>query len=161
MNRSNFIPKAEAAIDDAADKGSEALKDAGKAVERGADSVQRGLRHGSSELSAFLDDLSNLIQSNTGTDVRGEIEKRIDSARTNLRDATQTVKDAAYSLSDSIGESGTQLAERARHQAERARHQVERSIGRSRETVADYPLSAIAVAATGGLIVGLLLASRR
>lgn len=97
----------------------------------------------SSEFSDFLDDLSGLIDSAAGGDVRAEIEKRIRSARSNLQSAYDDISDAGSAL----------------HQ--RARERVERGIDYSRDRVSDYPLSSVGIAAVGGLIVGLLLAGSR
>lgn len=144
------VDKAADAAERVGDRAASALGRAGDSVERNTRSLQKGVSRGSSELGNFLDDLSNLIRSNTGTDVKAEIERRIDQARDGMRDAAAQARGVAHSISESGHEA-----------ADRARHQVERGLDRSRETVSDYPLSAVAVAATGGLIVGLLLAARR
>ncbi|MFT3802144.1 MAG: hypothetical protein QM766_13085 [Burkholderiaceae bacterium] len=95
------------------------------------------------EFNDFLDDVATLLESSSGTDIRGEIEKRVKAARVGLRDA----------VSD--------LTEQSSELAERAREGVERGLDFSRDRVSEHPLSSVGVAAVGGLIVGLLLANRR
>ena len=93
-----------------------------------------------SDFGAFLDDLSELARGGGhGTDLRGEIERRVSQARRRTSAAL---------------EQGAELSARAREQ-------VHHGLEVSRDAVAGRPLSSLAIAAIGGLIVGLLLMSRR
>lgn len=90
------------------------------------------------EFSAFLDDLMTLVRSRTGMDsgdLQREIEHRVDRAREQM---------TAY----------------AQQYSNQARDSMNRGLDASREMVHERPLSAVAVAAVGGLIVGLLLGRR-
>jgi ElaB/YqjD/DUF883 family membrane-anchored ribosome-binding protein len=94
-----------------------------------------------SEFGAFLDDLSELARGGGhGTDLRGEIERRVTQARRRTSAAL---------------EQGAALSARAR-----ARAQVNHGLAVSRDAVAGRPLSSLAIAAVGGLIVGLLMSRR-
>ena len=104
------------------------------AVRGGADETHR------SEFGAFLDDLSELARGGGGhgTDLRGEIERRVSQARSRMTAAL---------------DQGVEMSVRARHQ-------MTRGLEVSRDAVAERPLSYLAMAAVGGLIVGLLLSRR-
>lgn len=97
----------------------------------------------SHEFKDFLDDVSALLETSGASDIRDEIEKRIRTAKSGLRDAV-----------DGLAGSSSELADRAREG-------VERSLDYSRDRVTEHPLSSVGVAAVGGLIVGLLLSIRR
>ncbi|MEI7447443.1 MAG: hypothetical protein WCK28_21325 [Burkholderiales bacterium] len=91
-----------------------------------------------SEFGAFLDDLSELARGDGHVDLRGEIERRVSQARGRMNAAL----DQGMAMTV------------------RAREQMQRGLDVSREAVVDRPLSSIALAAVGGLIVGLLLSRR-
>jgi ElaB/YqjD/DUF883 family membrane-anchored ribosome-binding protein len=94
-----------------------------------------------SEFGAFLDDLSDLARGTGGgapAELRGEIEHRVSQARERMSQAL---------------DQGVEMSHRARDQ-------MQRGIDYSRDTVSGRPLSALMVAAVGGLIVGLLLSRR-
>ncbi len=92
-----------------------------------------------SEFGAFLDDLSELARGGGhGSDLRGEIERRVAQARSRMSAAL----------------------DQGREMSARARDQVNRGLDVSRDAVAERPLSYLAMAAVGGLIVGLLLSRR-
>jgi ElaB/YqjD/DUF883 family membrane-anchored ribosome-binding protein len=92
-----------------------------------------------SEFGAFLDDLSELARGGGhGTDLRGEIERRVSQARSRMSAAL---------------DQGAEMSARAREQ-------MHRGLEVSRDAVAERPLSYLAMAAVGGLIVGLLLSRR-
>jgi ElaB/YqjD/DUF883 family membrane-anchored ribosome-binding protein len=94
-----------------------------------------------SEFGAFLDDLSDLARGAGGgaqAELRGEIERRVSQARDRMSQAL---------------DQGVEMSHRARDQ-------MQRGIDYSRDTVSGRPLSALMVAAVGGLIVGLLLSRR-
>ncbi len=94
---------------------------------------------GRSEFGAFLDDLSELARGGGhGTDLRGELERRVAQARTRMNAAL---------------DQGMEMSARARDQ-------MHRGIEVSRDAVVERPLSSVAIAAIGGLIVGLLLSRR-
>nr|HMS80183.1 hypothetical protein [Burkholderiaceae bacterium] len=91
------------------------------------------------EFGAFLDDLSELARGGGhGTDLRGELERRVAQARTRMNAAL---------------DQGMEMSARARDQ-------MHRGIEVSRDAVVERPLSSVAIAAIGGLIVGLLLSRR-
>jgi ElaB/YqjD/DUF883 family membrane-anchored ribosome-binding protein len=92
-----------------------------------------------SEFGAFLDDPSTLARRGDHTvDLRDEIERRVSRARARMNEALD--QGAALSA--------------------RAREQMSRGVEVSRDAVADRPLSFLAMAALGGLVLGLLLARR-
>ncbi|RPH45454.1 MAG: DUF883 domain-containing protein [Burkholderiales bacterium] len=93
---------------------------------------------GGSEFGAFLDDLSELARGTGHGDLRGELERRVSQARGRMTEAL---------------DQGVEMSHRAREQ-------MRRGIDYSRDTVTERPLSALTVAAVGGLIVGLLLSRR-
>lgn len=96
-----------------------------------------------SEFRAFLDDLSALIERSTGRDLRREIEQRVDDARDRLSQAMGQAQEASSMA------------------AERAREAMNRTLDASRDVVTERPVVAIAAAAGVGLLIGLLLRSRR
>ena len=92
-----------------------------------------------SEFGAFLDDLSELARGGGhGADLRGELERRVSQARTRMSAAL---------------DQGMEMSARARDQ-------MNRGLEVSRDAVSERPLSYLAMAAVGGLIVGLLLSRR-
>lgn len=91
-----------------------------------------------SEFGAFLDDLSELARGGGHADLRGEIERRVSVARERMSTAL---------------DQGVEMTARARDQ-------MQRGIDYSRDAVVERPLSYLALAAVGGLLVGLLLARR-
>ncbi len=92
-----------------------------------------------SEFGAFLDDLSELARrGGQGTELRGELERRVSQARARMSAAL---------------DQGMEMSARARDR-------MNRGIEVSRDAVAERPLSALAIAAVGGLLVGLLLSRR-
>ncbi|MFM1991171.1 MAG: hypothetical protein RJA99_4128 [Pseudomonadota bacterium] len=90
-----------------------------------------------SEFGAFLDDLSELARGGHG-DLRGEIERRVSHARTRMNAALDQGREMSW----------------------RARERMARGLDHSRDAVVERPLSSIALAAAGGLLVGLLLSRR-
>lgn len=90
-----------------------------------------------SEFGDFLDDLSELARGGQG-DLRHEIEHRVAQARTRMSAAL----------------------DQGRELSTRARAQMVRGLDQSRGAVVEHPLSSIALAAAGGLLVGLLLSRR-
>lgn len=112
----------------------------------GSDYGQSGSagRSRQSEFGAFLDDLTQLVRGQSGggggagSELRAEIERRVGMARERMNDALGQAQEA-----------GAMYTERMR-----------RGLDQSREMVAERPLSAVAVAAIGGLIVGMLLNRR-
>lgn len=103
--------------------------------------VARGRGHrgdaNRSEFGDFLDDLSELARGGQG-DLRHEIEHRVAQARTRMAAAL----------------------DQGRELSTRARAQMVRGLDQSRGAVVEHPLSSIALAAAGGLLVGLLLSRR-
>ena len=92
-----------------------------------------------SEFGAFLDDLSELARrGGHSTELRGELERRVSQARERMG--------AAF-------DQGMEMSARARDR-------MNRGIEVSRDAVAERPLSSLAIAAVGGLILGLLLSRR-
>lgn len=92
-----------------------------------------------SEFVAFLDDLSELAGRGGGqSDLRSEIQRRISEAR--LR--TSSALDHGMEMTA------------------RARDQVHRGLDYSRDAVVERPLSSLALAAIGGLLIGLMLSRR-
>lgn len=105
-----------------------------------------------SEFSAFLDDLSQLVRSqssdtspgastgsSTGPDLRSEIEKRVSQARDKMSGVLGSAQDAGAVVTD----------------------RMRRGLDQSSDMLAERPLQAITIAAAVGLLVGLLLADRR
>ncbi|HYF57999.1 MAG TPA: hypothetical protein VEA81_03485 [Burkholderiaceae bacterium] len=90
-----------------------------------------------SEFGAFLDDLSELARDQPD-DLRGELERRVSAARDRFGGAF----DSSLEMSA------------------RARERVLRGLDHSRDAVVERPLSALAVAAIGGLLIGLLMSRR-
>lgn len=96
-----------------------------------------------SELSAFLDDVSELLRGSDASDLREMLEQRVAQARDTLSQAVSQAQEAGAVV-----------------QA-RARESVHRTMETSRGAIVERPLSAVAIAAVGGLVIGLLLGSRR
>lgn len=94
-----------------------------------------GAARGKGEFSAFLDDLMTLVRSRTGMD-SGDLQREIESRVNLARD---------------------QMTAYAQQYGNQARDSMNRGLDASRDMVHERPLSAVAVAAVGGLIVGLLL----
>ena len=105
-----------------------------------------------SEFSAFLEDLSQLVRSqnasatsgsstttSSGSDLRGEIEKRVAQAREKMSGALGSAQNAGAAVSD----------------------RMRRGLDQSTDVLAERPLQTITIAAAAGLLVGLLLADRR
>lgn len=105
--------------------------------------TRRTIQPDSTEFRDFLDDVAALLDSSSTGDIRAEIEKRIKTAKAGLKQAYNGLADQSSEFAD------------------RAREGVERGLDYSRDTVTEHPLSSVGVAAVGGLIVGLLLGSRR
>jgi ElaB/YqjD/DUF883 family membrane-anchored ribosome-binding protein len=98
---------------------------------------------GRSEFGAFLDELSELAHgSHVTSELRVELERRVAQAR-----------DRMHATLDQ----GRALTVRA---TERARDRMQHGVEVSRDAVAERPLSAVALAALGGLLVGLLISRR-
>jgi ElaB/YqjD/DUF883 family membrane-anchored ribosome-binding protein len=91
-----------------------------------------------SEFGAFLDDLSELARGSGQGDLRDELERRVSQARGRMSAAL---------------DQGMEMSARARDQ-------MQRGIEYSRDAVVERPLSALSLAAIGGLLVGLLLSRR-
>jgi ElaB/YqjD/DUF883 family membrane-anchored ribosome-binding protein len=91
-----------------------------------------------SEFSAFLDDLSALTRGQSQSDLHGEIERRVSQARHRMSNAL----------------------DQGREMTVRARDQMNRGIEHSREAVSERPLSYLAMAMVGGLVIGLLISRR-
>ena len=103
------------------------------ALHRGRGATER------SEFGAFLDDLSELARgAGAHGDLRDELERRVSQARTRM--------DAAL--------------DHGREMSMRARDQVQRGLEVSRDAVGERPLSYVALAAVGGLLIGLLISRR-
>lgn len=103
------------------------------ALHRGRGGTER------SEFGAFLDDLSELARgAGAHGDLRDELERRVSQARTRM--------DAAL--------------DHGREMSMRARDQVQRGLEVSRDAVGERPLSYVALAAVGGLLIGLLISRR-
>jgi ElaB/YqjD/DUF883 family membrane-anchored ribosome-binding protein len=90
------------------------------------------------EFGAFLDDLSELARGGSQSDLRGELERRVSRARHRM---------------------GAAL-DQGREMTVRARDQMSRGIDHSRDAVSERPLSYLAMAMVGGLLIGLLLSRR-
>ena len=91
-----------------------------------------------SEFGAFLDDLSELTRGSGQADLRGEIERRVSQARHRMSSAF----------------------DQGREMTVRARDQMNRGNEHSREAVSERPLSYLAMAMVGGLVIGLLMSRR-
>ncbi|HMN83144.1 MAG TPA: hypothetical protein PKA20_24890 [Burkholderiaceae bacterium] len=97
------------------------------------------------ELSSFLDELSDFIDSTEGDAqaIKAELNRRVHRARGHARSLIRAAQDAGSALGD------------------RAADSMHRGLDRSRDMVHERPLSAIALTAIGGLLLGMLLSSRR
>lgn len=92
-----------------------------------------------SEFGSFLDDLSELARGGGhSADLRGEIERRVFQARSQMGAAL---------------DQGMEMSMRARDQ-------MNRGVAHSREAVSERPLSYLTMAMVGGLLIGMLLSRR-
>ncbi len=97
------------------------------------------------ELTHFLDELSDFIDSTEGDAhaIKAELNRRVHRARGHARSLIRAAQGAGSALGDRAAES------------------MHRGLDRSRDMVHERPLSAIALTAVGGLLLGMLLTYRR
>jgi ElaB/YqjD/DUF883 family membrane-anchored ribosome-binding protein len=100
----------------------------------------------SRDFGSFLDDLLQLVRGRVGEagdELRTQVEERVSLARDQIGGALEQAQQAGSEMSA------------------RAREGVQRGIDNSLAVVLERPIASVCIAAVGGLIAGLWIASRR
>jgi ElaB/YqjD/DUF883 family membrane-anchored ribosome-binding protein len=118
--------------------GDPTCRDPGAASGVGAGPSARRGSTSRTEFGAFLDDLTELARGTAPPNMRRELEQRVSQARERI---------------DEMLDPGAELSTQARER-------MQRGLDASRNAVTERPLSCLAIAAVGGLVLGLLLNRR-
>lgn len=112
---------------------------------------------------ALVDDLQSILRDTDDIGLRDAIESCLGRTRAEL-DAGGLADEAGARLGEAgqrMRQAATRVTEGARQGYERARETMADTVRRSRDTVAERPMTGVGVALVAGMIIGLSLTRRR
>lgn len=102
------------------------------------------------EFSDLIDDLKDFIGKTAGAAGRGDT----DELKNQFNEKFEKVRQR-------MGEQSRTFAQSSKEFGEKAKEQIDEGLEHSKQFVQERPLSSVAIAAAGGLLIGLLLSAGR
>lgn len=116
----------------------------------GADQSNEQKKAAVDEFNDLIDDLKSFINSTATAAAGGDTEK-----------LKQQFQEKFDKVKERVGEQSKTFAQSSKEFSDKAREQLDEGLEHSKEFVKERPLSSVAIAAAGGLLIGLLLSARR
>lgn len=135
--------------DDAASEATSAHSDSA-ADASGSSGQNTAQQSAASEFSDLIDDLKDFIGKTAGAAADGDTEELKNQFNEKFEKVRQRMGEHSRTFTQSSKEFG-----------EKAKEQIDEGLEHSKQFVQERPLSSVAIAAAGGLLIGLLLSAGR